>query len=137
MKNWLIIGLIAAFAVGVQAKEPKLAKPVNMEKVGKAIRDGKLYVGKTYAMPEKNRFHNIHDVALGLPCASCHTAPVEPDRSLFLRQAEFPMDVDGEEIDAVNRAKCLACHSENGAGRAFYNVTGTTKAVNTSTKSRK
>ncbi len=129
MKNWLIIGLIAAFAVGVQAKEPKLAKPVNMEKVGKAIRDGKLYVGKSYAMPEKNRFHNIHDVALGLPCISCHNATGDSDKYLFLRQAEFPLQIDGEEIDVVHQTKCLACHSEGGAGRAFYKLSDTAKVT--------
>lgn len=123
MKKLLILSLLAAFAVGVQAAEPKLAKPVNLENVGKAIRSGKLYVGKTYAMPEKNRFHNIHDVALGLPCIGCHNEAGYPDNYLFLRKAEFPLQVEDEEIGAVHRAKCLACHSEGGAGRAFYNVT--------------
>lgn len=124
MKKLLIIGLLAAFAVGVQAAEPRIAKPVNLEKVGKAIRDGKLYVGKTYAMPEKNRFHNIHDEALGLPCNGCHNvAGTYPDNYLFLRKAELPLMVDGEEVGAVHRAKCIACHSEGGAGRSFYNVT--------------
>lgn len=137
MKNWLIIGLFAAFALGVQAAEPKLAKPVNLEKVGKAIRDGKLYVGKTYAMPEKNRFHNIHDVALGLPCTTCHNATGDADRYLFLRQAEFPMQVDGEEIDVVHQTKCLACHSEGGAGRAFYKLSETAKDVKAPAKAKK
>ncbi|HZV55923.1 MAG TPA: hypothetical protein VFF82_13390 [Rhodocyclaceae bacterium] len=123
MRNWLIIGMLAAVSVGVQAAEPKLAKPVNLEKVGKAIRDGKLYVGKTYAMPEKNRFHNIHDVALGIPCNGCHNVAGYPDNYLFLRKAEFPLLVDGEDVGAVHRAKCIACHSEGGAGRAFYNIT--------------
>jgi cytochrome c len=123
MRTWLIIGLLAAFSVGAQAAEPKLAKPVNLEKVGKAIRDGKLYVGKTYAMPEKSRFHNIHDVGLGLPCNGCHNVAGYPDDYLFLRKAEFPLHVDGEDVGAVHRSKCLACHSEGGAGRAFYNVT--------------
>lgn len=128
MKNWLIIGLLAIFTVGVQAAEPKLAKPVNLEKVGKAIRDGKLYVGKTYAMPEKNRFHNIHDVALGLTCNGCHNVGNDSGEYLFLRKAEFPLDVDGEEIDIVHRSKCIACHTEGGVGRAFYNITESAKA---------
>jgi cytochrome c len=123
MRNWLIIGMLAAVSVGIQAAEPKLAKPVNLEKVGKAIRDGKLYVGKTYAMPEKNRFHNIHDVALGLPCNGCHNVAGYPDNYLFLRKAEFPLMIDGEDVGAVHRAKCIACHSEGGVGRPFYNIT--------------
>jgi len=123
MRNWLIIGLLAAFSVGVQAAEPKLAKVVNLQKVAKAIRDGKLYVGKTYAMPEKNRYHNIHDVALVLGCNGCHAIGGYPDNALFLRRSEFPLKVDGEDVGAVNRAKCLACHAEGGVGRTFYNIT--------------
>lgn len=125
MKNLLIIsvGLLAAFSIAAQAAEPKLAKPVNLEKVGKAIRSGKLYVGKTYAMPEKNRFHNIHDVGLGLPCNGCHNVGGYPDDYLFLRKAEFPLQINDEDVGAVHRAKCLACHSKGGAGRTFYNIT--------------
>jgi len=125
MRKLLIVGIsfMAAFAISAQAAEPKLAKPVNREKVGKAIRDGKLYVGKHYAMPEKNRFHNIHDTGLGLPCNGCHNKAGYPDNYLFLRKAEFPLQVDDEDVGAVHRAKCLACHSKGGAGRTFYNIT--------------
>jgi hypothetical protein len=125
MKNWLIIGLLAAFSVGVQAAEPKLAKIVDLEKSAKAIRAGKLYVGKTYALPEENRFHNIHDVALGLNCNGCHDNSAGggyPDNYLFLRRAEFPYVANKEDIGAVERPKCLACHSQGGIGTAFYNL---------------
>lgn len=123
MKNWMIIGLLAAFAVGAQAAEPKLAKIVDLEKSAKAIRSGKLYVGKTYALPEKNRFHNIHDVALGLSCKGCHDVDGSyPDNALFLRRAEFPYIANTEEIGAVQRGKCLSCHSLDGIGTAFYNL---------------
>lgn len=130
MRNWLIIGMLAVFTVGVQAeepkqvKEPKLAKVVNLEKSAKAIREGKLNVGKTYAMPEKNRFHNIHDVALSMPCKGCHNVDGGyPDNYLYVRKAKFPLQVDGEDVGAVHRAKCLACHSEGGLARPFYNIT--------------
>lgn len=125
MKNWLIIGMLAAFAVGTQAAEPKVAKIVNLEKSAKMIRAGKLYVGKTYALPEGNRYHNIHDVALGLNCNGCHDNSVDGSYSenvLFLRRAEFPYVANNEDIGAVNRSKCLACHSQGGIGTAFYNL---------------
>ena len=122
MKKLLIIALLATFSVGAQGAERKIAKPVNLEKVGEAIRDGKLYIGKKYGLPEKMRFHNIHDVALNLPCNGCHDLEPYPDNALFLRRAEFPYVVDEEEIGPVNRVKCLACHSARGIARTFYNV---------------
>ncbi len=123
MKNWLVIGLLVAFSVGVQAAEPKLAKIVDLEKAAKAIRSGKLYVGKTYGMPEENRYHNIHDVALGLNCNGCHDVDGSyPDNYLFLRKAEFPYVANKEEVGAVQRGKCLACHSQGGIGTVLYNI---------------
>lgn len=130
MRNLLIIGVTAAFMIGgaqaeekKQAGEKKLAHVVDLQKSAKAIRDGKLYVGKTYAMPEKNRFHNIHDVGLGLGCNGCHNVAGYPDNYLFLRKTEFPYQVEGEDVGAVHHSRCMACHSEGGVGRTFYNVT--------------
>lgn len=124
MKRTLMICLLAGLALGAHAAEPKIAKPADLSKAGKAIRDGKLYVGKKYMLPEGGRFHNIHDVAIGLGCNGCHAPAGYPEDALFLRRAEFPLKTkDDEDVGAVNRAKCLACHSEGGAGRPFYNVT--------------
>jgi len=125
MKNWMIIGLLAAYAVGAQAAAPKVAKIVNLETAAKGIRAGQLYVGKTYALPEENRFHNIHDVALGLNCNGCHDNSTDgsyPENYLFLRRAEFPYVANNEDIGAVHRPKCLACHSQGGISTPFYNL---------------
>jgi cytochrome c len=124
MKKTLMFCVLAALAFGAQAAEPKIAKAVDLSKVGKAIRDGKMNVGKKYVLPEGGRFHNIHDVTIGLGCNGCHALGGYEDNALFLRKAEFPLKTsDGEDVGYVNRAKCLACHSEGGAGRPFYNIT--------------
>ena len=115
---------LAALALGAHAGEQDLAKAVDLGKVGKAIREGKMNVGNKYVLPEGGRFHNIHDVALGLGCNGCHAVGGYSDDALFLRKAEFPLKTsDGEDVGAVNRAKCLACHSEGGPARPFYNIT--------------
>jgi cytochrome c len=124
MKKTLMLCMLATLALSAQAVEPKITKAVDLGKVGKAIRDGKMNVGKKYALPEGGRLHNIHDVALGLGCNGCHAVGGYEDNALFLRKAEFPLKTsDGEDVGAVNRAKCLACHSQGGAGRSFYNIT--------------
>lgn len=145
MKHLIMIGFAAAFSAGVHAagnallELPKQAatmgsdavntgmammpgyKPPSLAKTAESIRKGEINVGKEYSLGEEGRFHKIHHEVLGMKCAACHTFDAYPQKHLFLRKAEFPKKVDGEKVKAVERPKCISCHSDGSVATTFYN----------------
>lgn len=117
MKRVILIGLMAALSAGVWAED----KPMNLRKTAEGIRAGTVAVGKDYSLGEDGRFHKIHTETLGIKCSGCHSSDAYPDDYLYLRKAEFPKAVAGEKVKAVERAKCIGCHSEGNVATAFYN----------------
>lgn len=117
MKHLLLIGLLAAFSAGVMAED----KPMNLRKTAEAIRAGTVAIGKEYSLGDEGRFHKVHTEVLGMKCGGCHTADVFPDNYLYLRKGEFPHVSKGEKVKAVERAKCIGCHSEGNVATVFYN----------------
>ncbi|MGA7181272.1 MAG: hypothetical protein WBX11_17025 [Thiobacillaceae bacterium] len=118
MKNLLLVGLLAALAGGAWAGD----KSMTLGKTAEAIRKGEVNVGKEYSLGDEGRYHKIHVDKLGIKCNGCHTAEAYPDNYLFLRKAEFPEMVDGGRVKAVERAKCIGCHSEGNVATPFYNM---------------
>ncbi len=80
----------------------------NLPGTAKAIKAGKIKVGKTTGLELEKRFHNIHNKVLGLQCESCHISSFAPD---YLYQRKYK-DVGG--MGHVDRGICLGCHKENG-----------------------
>lgn len=118
MKHLLLMAVLATFSAGVMAGD----KPMNLRKTAEGIRAGTVNVGKIYSLAEEGRFHQIHTETLGVKCSGCHTNNAYPDNYLYLRKGEFPRVVEGEKVKAVERAKCIGCHSEGNVATAFYNM---------------
>lgn len=118
MKNLILLAVMAALSAGVMAED----KPMNLRKTAEAIRGGTVNVGKEYSLREEGRFHQAHVETLGIKCGGCHTNDAYPDDYLYLRKAEFPQQVKGEKLKAVERAKCIGCHSDGNVATAFYNM---------------
>ncbi|MFN3739467.1 MAG: hypothetical protein ACK4TF_02185 [Thermodesulfovibrionales bacterium] len=97
----LIVMVIIALVVGN-------AFAIDIAGTAKAIKAGKINVGKTTGMEQGKRFHNIHNKALGLQCQSCHISGFAPDYSY---QKKYK-DIGG--MGHVDRGICLGCHKENG-----------------------
>lgn len=118
-KNLLLLAMLASFSTGVMAED----KPMNLRKTAEAIRAGTVKgVGKDYNLGDEGRYHQIHSEVLGIKCSGCHTNDAYPDDYLYLRRAEFPKRVDGEKVEAVERAKCIGCHSAGNVATTFYNM---------------
>lgn len=118
MKNLLLIAILATLSVGVMAED----KPMNLRKTAEGIRAGTVNVGKTYSLAEEGRFHQIHGETLGIKCGGCHTNDAYPADYLYLRKSEFPHVLAGEKVKAVERAKCIGCHSDGNVATVFYNM---------------
>lgn len=122
MKNLLLMAvMVTAFSTlsaGVVAED----KPMNLRKTAEAIRAGKVDLGKNYSLAEEGRFHKVHTEVLGMKCGGCHANDAYPDNYLYLRKSEFPHVVAGEKVKAVERAKCIGCHSEGNVATTFYNT---------------
>lgn len=122
MKHTLLLAVLAAvfstLSAGVTAED----KPMNLRKTAEAIRAGTVKVGKDYNLSDEGRYHQIHSEVLGMKCGACHTNDAYPDDYLYLRRAEFPKRVDGEKVEAVERAKCIGCHSAGNVATTFYNM---------------
>lgn len=117
----LMAALAAAFATlsaGAMAED----KPMNLRKTAEAIRAGTVDVGKAYSLAEEGRFHKAHTETLGMKCGGCHSNDAYPDNYLYLRKSEFPHVVGGEKAKAVERAKCIGCHSDGSIATVFYNM---------------
>lgn len=121
MKSLLLMAILATvfstLSAGVLADD----KPMNLRKTAEAIRAGAVDVGKTYSLAEEGRFHKVHTEVLGIKCGGCHANDAYPDNYLYLRKAEFPHMAAGEKVKAVERAKCIGCHSEGNVATVFYN----------------
>lgn len=117
MKRLLLIAILATLSTGVVAED----KPMNLRKTAEAIRAGTVNVGKAYSLAEEGRFHQIHVETIGIKCGGCHSNDAYPADYLFLRKSEFPKQVAGEKLKAVERAKCIGCHSEGNVATVFYN----------------
>lgn len=146
MKTLILIGLMAALSTGVWAADKKLTNPpkeavtapsdmvntgtglisgynpLSLGKTAQAVRKGEINVGKEYSLGSKGRFHKIHAQTLGIKCGGCHSNDTYADNHLYLRKAEFPRIVDGRKVKAVERAKCIGCHSDGNVATVFYNM---------------
>lgn len=122
MKHLTLMAVLAAafatLSAGVMAED----KPMNLRKTSEAIRAGTVNVGKIYSLAEEGRFHQIHVETLGIKCGGCHSNEAYPDNYLYLRKSEFPTMVAGEKLKAVERAKCIGCHSDGSVATVFYNM---------------
>ncbi len=122
MKHLTLMAVLAAafatLSAGVMAED----KPMNLRKSAEAIRAGTVNVGKIHSLAEEGRFHQIHVETLGVKCGGCHSNDAYPDNYLYLRKSEFPQVVAGEKVKAVERAKCIGCHSEGNVATVFYNM---------------
>lgn len=101
IRTILILTVITALVAGT-------ALAIDIPGTAKAIKAGKVNVGKTTGMEQGQRFHNIHNKALGLQCQSCHISGFAPD---YAYQKKYK-DVGG--MGHVDRGICLGCHKENG-----------------------
>lgn len=117
-RNLLLMAILATLSAGVVAED----KPMNLRKTAEAIRGGTVNVGKEYSLREEGRFHQIHVETLGIKCSGCHSNDAYPDNYLYLRKGEFPTMVAGEKLKAVERAKCIGCHSDGNVATVFYNL---------------
>ena len=121
MKHLTLMAVLATtfvtFSAGVLAED----KPMNLRKTAEAIRAGTVDVGKTYSLAEEGRFHKVHTEVLGMKCGGCHSNDAYPVDFLYLRKSEFPKQVAGEKLKAVERAKCIGCHSDGNVATVFYN----------------
>jgi hypothetical protein len=117
MKRLLLIAILATLSAGVVAED----KPMNLRKTAEAIRAGTVNVGKAYSLAEEGRFHQIHVETIGIKCGGCHANDAFPADYLYLRKAELPHVLNGEKVKAVERAKCIGCHSEGNVATVFYN----------------
>jgi len=122
MKQTLLMAMLATALLSVSAGTVADDKPMNLRKTAEAIRAGQVNAGKGYNLAEEGRFHQIHVETIGIKCGGCHTNDSYPGSYLFLRKAEFPQVVNGEKLKAVERAKCIGCHSEGNVATAFYNL---------------
>lgn len=118
MKNSILMAILATLSAGVLAAD----EPMSLSQTAKAIRAGTVNVGKELSLGDEGRFHRIHADTLGIKCGGCHTRDAYPDNYLFLRSAEFPETVAGVKVKAVERAKCIGCHSEGSVATVFYNM---------------
>jgi hypothetical protein len=118
MKTLALLTILVTLSAGVMAED----KPMNLRKTAEAIRAGTVNVGKQRNLAEEGRFHQIHTETLGIKCGGCHTNDGYPADYLYLRRAEFPKVTTGEKVKAVERAKCIGCHSDGNVATAFYNL---------------
>ncbi len=124
MKHTLLLAVLAAVFSTLSAAAVAEDKPMNLRKTAEAIRGGTVNVGKAYSLAEEGRFHQIHVETLGIKCGGCHSNDAYPDNYLYLRKSEFPRQVAGEKekVKAVERAKCIGCHSDGSVATVFYNM---------------
>ncbi len=73
-------------------------------------------VGKEYGLVPGQRYHKIHNVALGLECEAHHIGKLDTAQTVFSSQ-----DVSPNAPGAVDRKDCLDCHSGSGPGKDLYN----------------
>lgn len=104
MKIKLFVTFLVIFSLLIAGS----AFAIDIPGTAKAIKSGKINVGKTTGMEPEKRFHNIHNKALGLQCQSCHISGFSPD---YAYQKKYK-DVGG--MGHVDRGICLGCHKENG-----------------------
>lgn len=117
--------LVALAACVLLIAGPALAEDRDLQETAKAIRDGKIDVGKQYDMHKtKGRYHLIHSETLGLECESCHVAPkFAPDYLLLNRdnaEAKAAGHGKGQKAGVLDRSVCLGCHKTNGVATAWY-----------------
>ncbi len=92
-------------------KEVPMTLPVLAEK----IKSGEIDVGTEDGLAFDQRYHNIHNVVLGLGCSSCHIAEVDATNEVF-----SAWNVSPQAPGPVDRRGCLGCHSVGGPATAFY-----------------
>jgi hypothetical protein len=121
--NKLLMAIMATTFLSASAGVMADDKPMNLRKTAEAIRAGTVpAAGKGYNLGDEGRYHQIHGEILGMKCSGCHTNDAYPDDYLYLRKAEFPKRVAGEKVEAVERAKCIGCHSAGNVATTYYNM---------------
>ncbi len=121
MKQLKLMAILATALLVCASAATAEDKPMNLRKTAEGIRAGTVNVGKAYNLAEEGRFHQIHTETLGIKCGGCHTNDSYPADYLYLRKPEFPHQYQGEKVKAVERAKCIGCHSEGNVATVFYN----------------
>lgn len=92
------------------------APPLTIAELAAAIRGGDIDVGTTSSLLTGDRFHNIHDAALGLDCTTCHM-----DAGMTTAQEVFSgQDVAPLSTAPSDKVGCLGCHRTAGPGQAWY-----------------
>ena len=90
--------------------------PMTIAELAAAIRSGDVSAGSTYGTVPGERFHNIHDGALGLDCTTCHM-----DSGMTTAQEVFSgQDVSPLASAPADKVGCLGCHRSAGPGTAWY-----------------
>lgn len=114
-----LIALLAVLALAAPvwaAEEEDLE--TDLEKIAKAIRDGKEPVfGKLTMDYRKGRFHTIHIDLLGLDCGTCHWGERYHDDFLLVRRDEI---LRKRAKGQASREACIACHQKGGIATTFY-----------------
>ena len=79
------------------------------------IKSGEIDVGTEDGLVSGQRYHNIHNVVLGLGCTACHKSEMTTLQEVFSAQ-----DVSATAPAPVDRSGCVACHSVGGPATALY-----------------
>jgi hypothetical protein len=96
-------------------------KPMTLLELAEAIRKGVIDVGTTYGLALGQRFHNIHTIALGLQCTTCHQAQKYPDDYLYIRKYVVEKEAPQRGMPGVvDRGVCIGCHRQNSIAKPFY-----------------
>jgi hypothetical protein len=101
------------------------AEDLDLADTAKAIRDGKIDVGKRYDMHKtKGRFHIIHSEIVGLECEGCHVAPKFAPDYLLVNKKNAELKATGkgkgQKADVVDRGVCQGCHKTHGVATQWY-----------------
>ncbi len=103
MRVWTLAIAVLALLVMTAA----VATGASITDTAKAIKKGKIDVGRITGMEPGKRFHNIHNRVLGLQCNSCHVGSLAPDYPYQRKHKDLQMG-------QVDRGICLGCHKANG-----------------------
>jgi len=83
---------------------------VDVKKIAKDIKEGKIELGNEFGMEIGERYHKIHSEILGMDCENCHIERYE-ENYLYQRKYKVPVrDAPG----VVKREICIKCHSSKG-----------------------
>ncbi len=113
-----MIKMLSFLMVAVIAVPAYAGEAVDLSKLAKDIRNGKIDVGTEYSVDyNDDRFHKIHADTLGLNCSTCHAGKQYQPDFVLLRKYE---EEAGEPRRKLDRAPCLGCHQAGGIATTWY-----------------